>query len=199
MRLGDAMRGGHRSMHGALTLAASAVLCVLAGCGASGDDSADQELSGEALEMAARERDLFGALAADPVGIFERRQGDARDRMCVVPDASGAYRFAAELQAKNGGSCLTGGTISPSDGAEEGDPRQWRVIFQGLDHCAVNVTEQGDQLIFPAHMPASCSALCAGRVNLAGAELDRTSWSEEEARILRLRRADGRMERACAA
>lgn len=181
--------------------AAPAVLvavAILAGCGGNNTGEEQTKLSGEALETAATERGLFGAEVADPAGIFERRQGQGRDRVCAVTSDDGAWRFAAELQVADGGTCLTGGTLAVS--AAENDARRTVTLtFQGLDHCAVSVTEQGDQLIFPAHMPANCSALCAGRVNLAGAEFDRTSWSQEEARILRLRRADGRMERACAA
>lgn len=187
----------------------------LAACGGTpADDQARQ--SGQQLEQAATDRGLFGQDWAEPVGIFERRNGDGRDRLCVTQQRSpsgdmaasgGPWRFAFEVKAKDGGTCLTGGEIAVGEGTEkDGAPagtepskRPWTLRFQGLDNCTVTATEQGDQLIFPAHLPASCSALCAGRVDLAGAELDRTSWSEEEAQILRLRRADGRMKAACAA
>lgn len=176
----------------------------LSGC--SGDaDQGKVPQSGGALEMAASERGLLGDQSAEPVGIFERRNGEGRDRICVVggkdngSDLGGrAWRFASELRAKDGGTCLTGGTIRVAEPKEEGGPRIWTLRFRGLVHCAVTALEQGDQLILPAHIPANCSALCAGRVDLAGAELDRTSWTQEEAQILRLRRADGRMETACA-
>lgn len=198
-----------------LTLAVS---LVVASCGNNAPDD-DIGRGGMELERAASERGLFGGEWAEPVGIFERRNGEGRDRMCVTAmpraaaqsEQAGPWRFAMELRTKGGGSCLTGGTLQPAEkeqGEEdkgaadhesgEGALRLWSLRFQGLEDCAVTATEQADQLILPAHMPASCSALCAGRVDLAGAELDRTSWSQDEAVILRLRRADGRMDMACA-
>lgn len=177
-----------------------------------GDKKSDDMVgrSGQQLEQAASQRGLFGGEQAEPVGIFERRNGDGRDRMCVtaMPSSAslaGEWRFAMELRARDGGSCLTRGTLrraAKGGGDRQGErgpdvPHHWMLRFQGLENCTIVAAEQGDQLIFPAHFPASCSALCAGRVDLAGAELDRTSWSQDEAVILRMRRADGRMDLAC--
>lgn len=193
-------------------------LCLIGGLAASlavascGDKKSDDMVGrgGQQLEQAASQRGLFGGEQAEPVGIFERRNGDGRDRMCVTAmpssaNVAGEWRFAMELRAKDGGSCLTRGTLrrAAKDGGDrQGDggpdvPHHWTLRFQGLENCTILAAEQGDQLIFPAHFPASCSALCAGRVDLAGAELDRTSWSQDEAVILRMRRADGRMDMAC--
>jgi hypothetical protein len=216
-------------------LAVLVAVLALAACSDQNPDDGTAE-AGQQLEQAAAERGLFGGDWAEPAGIFERRSGDGRDRMCVTSlsgqdasggdaasgdtadgdtaDGEGAWRFAMEIKAKDGGSCLTGGTLRVAEqGSEKNKPknngetrsadevlalRQWSLRFQGLDNCTLTAAEQGDQLILPAHLPASCAALCAGRVDLAGAELDRTSWSQDEAAILRLRRADGRMESACA-
>lgn len=165
---------------------------MLTSCGA-GDEEADKA---HPLELAASERGLIGSGPAAPEGIFERRLGGGRERWCVVRSGADGWRFAAELRAADGGPCLTGGSLSVRD-RDENQGQFWTLRFRGTAGCDVDAMTQGDMLILPDHMPASCSKLCAGRLNLAGAELERTSWAEEEARHLRLRGADGSIWTEC--
>jgi hypothetical protein len=173
-----------------------AISTSLAGCG--GTDS--PEPSDHALDQAAHDRGLILTEMAQPVGIFERRTRDMRERLCVVGNGDDGWRFAAELAREGGGSCLTGGdlTVSEGKGDESDGPHQsWKLRFRGLENCQLEATAQGDALIMPDHMPAACSKLCAGRVSLGGAEMERTSWAEAESLSLRLRGADGSIWTQC--
>lgn len=185
---------------------AAALPLMLAACGGSDTDKSPN-LGGDSLELAAQERGLLGDDMPPPAGIFERRSGDGRDRLCVVGADDGAvggnsgdWRFAAELMTQGQGRCLTSGQLILADAkdSENGQARQsWKLRFRGKTGCEVDAMTEGDVLILPDHLPAACSNICAGRVNLQGAELERTSWAEPEARALRLRGADGSIWTDC--
>lgn len=176
---------------------------LLANCG--GSDEADIAAQDNQLEMAADERGLIAPDVAAPTGIFERRKGDYRERWCFVPKEDGgknAFRFAAELSMEGGGRCLTSGEAETREarGVEGELPSQgWRLRFRGAESCEIEANAQGDALILPSQLPAACSKVCAGRVGLAGAEMERTSWAEAEARGLRLGGADGSVWTECGA
>lgn len=176
---------------------------LLANCG--GSEEAEVAPPDNQLEMAAGERGLIAPDVAEPSGIFERRKGDYRERWCFVPkedESKTAYRFAAELSMVGGGRCLTSGEAETKDARDvEGElPSQgWRLRFRGAESCEIEGIAQGDALILPAQLPAACSKVCAGRVALAGAEMERTSWAEAEARSLRLGGADGSVWTECGA
>lgn len=170
---------------------------LLSGCGGGSDNPVDSD---HALERAAAERGLIGVAMAEPAGIFERRLGNMRERLCVARSGDEGWRFAAELSAGTGASCLTGGVLLVSDALSDGDEPQsqsWKMRFRGLDGCEIEAVAQGDALLLPDHMPAACSKLCAGRASLVGAEMERTSWAEAEALALRLRGADGSIWTDC--
>lgn len=181
----------------------AALPLMVAACGDAEEEKA-ASLGGDSLELAAQERGLVGEEAPPPAGIFERRSGDGRDRFCVVRSGDdggdGDWRFAAELITAGNGRCLTSGQLQLAEAksSEDGQPRQsWKLRFRGKEGCEVGAILEGDEVILPSHLPASCSNLCAGRVNLQGAELERTSWAEPEALALRLRGADGSIWTEC--
>lgn len=177
-------------------IGASACVTLLGGCSPN-DDKAQHA---HPLELAASERGLINSGPAAPMGIFERRQGAGRERLCVVRSGDEGWRFAAELRAGDGTTCLTRGDLSLHEarqGRDTDEVRSWKLRFRGLEGCEIDALAQGDILILPDHLPAACSKLCAGRVHLAGAELERTSWADEEARHLRLRGAGGSIWTEC--
>lgn len=199
----------------------AALPLLVAGCGASEKEN-QGGLGGDSLELAAQERGLIGDEGSPPAGIFERRSGKGRDRLCVVSRADGGWRFAAEFmtqghsqgqRASQGqgslrglgslqgqGRCLTSGqlTWSQTENQDAPQPRQsWKLQFRGQEACQIDAMSEGDVLIFPDHLPAACANICAGRVNLTGAELERSSWAETEALALRLRGADGSIWTEC--
>ncbi|KTE17752.1 hypothetical protein [Sphingopyxis sp. H115] len=170
---------------------AALALALLAGCerpapteGAKGIDADNP------LEMAARERGVVRPEAATPVGVFERRHDLGRDAMCVVPDGAGQWRFAVTAAFGPGLSCTAQGTIVREGGG-------WRMRFAGAEGCEVVVQEQEDELRLPGKLPERCNRLCPSRASLAGLRLPRASWSEADARGLRMTDRRGNMGRPC--
>lgn len=170
---------------------------------ASCSNEAASDAAGHALDRAAMAQGLLGKEIAPPTGVFERLQGKARDRMCVVGSEEDGWRFAAEWQATDRSICLTGGMIRVSAGenssnsSDEENGQHWRMRFHGAQGCDIDLLAQSDRLNFPEALPAACAALCDGKIRLAAAQMDRISWSEEEALQVRMRDADGKIRVGC--
>lgn len=177
-----------------------AIAAVAATFVASCSNEGASDAAEHALDRAAIAQGLLGEDDAPPTGVFERLQGKTRDRLCVVGSAEDGWRFAAEWRTTDRGSCMTSGTIkvaAAEEPADEAAAQRWRVRFHGVPGCDVDVLAQADQIRFPATLPTACAPLCDGKIGLAAAELDRTSWSEEEALKVRLRGADGKVRVNC--
>ena len=163
---------------------------LLAGCErrAGGDEAID---AGNPLEIAARERGVVRPEAETPVGVFERAHDLGRDAMCVVPDGAGQWRFAVTAAFGDTLACTARGTI-----VREGD--EWRMLFAGAEGCAVLVREENDELRLPGRLPSQCAQLCPNRASLSGLRLPRASWSEGDARGLRIGDGRGNVIQPCA-
>jgi len=166
-------------------------LLLLAACGrpAPGDGQGDAD---NPLEMAARERGVVRPEAADLTGAYERRHDIGRDAMCVVPDGAGRWRFALTAAYGPGLTCEARGEVT-----RDGDG--WRLDFAGAEGCIALVREEEDELRLPGRLPSECDDLCPGRASLSGLRLPRASWSEADARGLRMKGDDGNMTRPCGA
>jgi hypothetical protein len=157
-------------MRALLALAAAVVL--LAGCGSRPQPSADATTSGAQLEAAAirtgliddpTRADLLGSWALDT------------DRVCVVPGAKGRLRLGALVDYGEGQGCAASGTARRS-----GDRVQMT-----FGACRFEARFEGDRIVFPAELPASCDSLCTGRASLAALTVERLSTSTAEAETLR--------------
>ena len=157
---------------------------LLAGCDRAAPDRAGGEIdAGTPLEIAARERGVVRPDTATPTGVFERSHELGRDAMCAVPDGAGRWRFAVTASFGPGLRCTARGTMtSERDG--------WRMRFAGVEGCNMLVREEEDELRLPGKLPSQCDSLCPARASLAGLDLPRASWSEEDAKRLRI--SDGR-------
>ena len=170
--------------------AAAVLLLLLAACGRPAP--AEQIDADNPLEVAARERGIVRVDASTPTGVFERSHDLGRDAMCVVPDGTGQWRFAVTAAFGPGLSCTAEGRI-----VREGDG--WRMRFSGAEGCEAAVREEEDELRLPGRLPPQCDSLCPSRASLAGLRLPRASWSESDARGLRLRDRRGMIVRPCGA
>ena len=170
--------------------AGTALLLLLAACGRPApDDGVD---AGNPLEVAARERGIVRAEASEPTGVFERRHDLGRDAMCVVPDGDDKWRFALTASYGPGLSCETQGTITR-------DGTNWRLDFAGVDGCSATVHEEDDELRLPGSLPSQCDSVCPSRASLSGLRLPRASWTEGDAKRLRMKGDGGNMVTPCAA
>ena len=157
---------------------------LLAGCDRSASDPASSEIdAGNPLEIAARERGVVRPDTAAPTGVFERTHELGRDAMCAVPDGAGRWRFAVTAAFGPGLRCTARGTMTSESGG-------WRMRFAGVEGCDTLVREEEDELRLPGKLPPQCDSLCPARASLAGLDLPRASWSEEDAKRLRI--GDGR-------
>lgn len=164
---------------------------LLAGCGRPAPDAHDKQIdTANPLEVAARERGIVHSGAPAPTGVFERSHDLGRDAMCVVPDGAGQWRFALTAAYGPGLSCLARGQI-----ARDGD--DWRLRFAGADGCEAIVHEEEDELRLPGSLPAACAAVCPQHASLAGLRLPRASWSEGDARGLRIDDGRGNIIQPC--
>lgn len=143
------------------------------------------------LEQVARERGVVRYETATPVGVFERNHELGRDAMCVVPDGAGQWRFSVTASYGAALSCYANGTMM-----RDGD--DWRLRFAGAKGCEAVVQEQEDELRLPGSLPAQCAQLCSARASLSGLRLPRASWSEDDARGLRIRDRQGNVVQPCA-
>lgn len=127
--------------------------------------------AGDKLEAAAIARGLVSDPdRADPVGSWA--QGE--DRVCVVPQGQ-AYRIGAAVDFGEGQGCIASGTAERS-GA------QLRVRLSG---CAFKAGFDGERIVFPPELPASCARLCTGRATLSALAVERLSTSASEAAMMR--------------
>ncbi|MEH3046872.1 hypothetical protein [Sphingomonas adhaesiva] len=160
---------------------AGAVLLLLAGCDRSGEAGAADPRGGQALEQAARTADLVPDPArVSPVGVFV---ADG-DRVCVVPkgrDAEDGYRLGASVDYGEGQRCTARGAATG---------RSTMAVDFGSG-CRFDAQSDGDRLVFPSVLPASCETVCEGRATLAALRVERLSDAAAEAS--RLRGADGKL------
>jgi hypothetical protein len=153
-------------------LPALAAVALLAGCGSRPEASADAATSGARLEAAAIRTGLIDdPTRADLVGSWALDT----DRVCVVPGAKGLLRLGALVDYGEGQGCAASGTAQRS-----GD--RVRVAFST---CRFEARFEGDRIVFPAELPASCDSLCTGRASLAALTVERLSTSTAEAETLR--------------
>lgn len=168
-----------------------AAALLLAGCGRPAPDAADKQRdAANPLEVAARERGIVRPEASDPTGVFERSHDLGRDAMCVVPDGAGQWRFALTAAYGPGLSCRVGGQVIRDDD-------NWRLRFAGADGCDAIVHEEEDELRLPGSLPPACAAVCPQHASLAGLRLPRVSWSEADARDLRMGDGQGNITWPC--
>ena len=168
-----------------------ALLALLSGCDRASAPGSRID-NDNPLEIAARERGVVRADTANPTGAYERTHELGRDAMCVVPDGVGQWHFAITASFGPGLSCRAGGTLR-----REGDA--WRLRFAGADGCETQVREEEDELRLPGDLPPQCENLCPSRASLAGLRLPRASWSESDARGLRMRDGRGKSILPCGA
>ena len=172
-----------------IALALAALL--LAGCGRPAPGTGDK--MGDAtnpLEIAARERGIVRSEASVPTGVFERSHDLGRDAMCVVPDGKGQWRFALTAAFGPGLTCNVRGQMDRNDGS-------WRLRFADTPGCEALAQEEEDELRLPGSLPPACARLCPQRASLAGLRLPRASWSEADARGLRIDDGQGNILRPC--
>lgn len=164
---------------------------LLTGCERSAPEKEGDGIDpGNPLEMAARERGIVRSEASAPTGVFERSHDLGRDAMCVVPDGVGQWRFAMTAAFGPGLACTATGRLN-----SDGDA--WRLRFAGVDGCEILAREEDDELLMPGDLPPQCAKLCPDRASFAGLRLPRASWSEEDAKDLRMRDRRGNMIRPC--
>lgn len=164
---------------------------LLAGCGRPAPDAGDKRIDADnPLEVAARERGIVRPETAVPTGVFERAHDLGRDAMCVVPDGAGQWRFAVTAAFGPSLSCNARGQM-----VRDGD--RWRLRFAGVPGCEALVHEEEDELRLPGSLPPACERLCPQHASLSGLRLPRASWSEGDARGLRIGDGQGNIIQPC--
>jgi hypothetical protein len=143
------------------------------------------------LEEAARDRGLVDEQEnASLVGVFERQHELGQDGLCAV-ERGGDTRFALTASYGPGVRCTGTGRIERKDGS-------WLLRFAGDSGCAIEVHEEGGNLLFAGSVPRACDDLCPSRASLSGLSMPRISWSGDDARRFRLIDRKGDVATPCA-
>lgn len=161
---------------------AAPALLLLAGCHHS-IAPGQGNTPGDRLERAATAAGLVSDIThVDPVGLYAR---DA-DRVCVVGDGHGGYRFGALVALDERHGCAAAGTTTAAHGLLR--------VRLGED-CRFEATLDGDRVALPATVPSACDRFCRGGASLAALTAERLSPASAEAVALR----DGRGRPLCGA
>jgi hypothetical protein len=107
----------------------------------------------------------------DVAGLYARDT----DRVCVVRQGGG-YRVGAYVDYGEGIACSGAGTLARSG------ERLTVALGKG---CEFDARFDGDRIVFPATVPASCARLCGGRASFAALNATRLSDSPAEAAAMR--------------
>lgn len=136
------------------------------------------------LERAAIDSGVISdATRLSPVGLYQRSHESGRDALCVIPGASGDFRFGADVAFGEEQSCKGQGIAR-----QAGDKLILR--FTGGSGCIVVARYDGDQLSMPGVVDVKCASLCQGRGSLEGVSLPRITG--DAASALRAQDKDGR-------
>lgn len=106
-----------------------------------------------------------------PVGVFQRRHEAGRDRLCIVADRAGDYRFGMEAIFGADEHCRGKGTARRA-----GD--KLILHFSGGSRCLIVAQYDGDRVALPGVVDMKCDALCSGRGSLEGVALPRISGAD---------------------
>lgn len=142
-----------------------------------GQDAAAPPEAPVTLDENASVGDRLDALAAaegvipdggdrSPEGGYGRTYAGGRDRLCLVEDGAGGYRFAVEVRIGQDQGCRGEGEAQLDGGG------QLSLTFDGTG-CRIDARYEGDRLVFPGRVDESCARLCSRRGSLAGVTFPR--------------------------
>ena len=77
------------------------------------------------------------------------------------------------------------------------DGQEWRLRFAGAEGCEARVREEEDELLLLGALPRASRRQCPRAASLAGLRLPRASWSEADARGLRIDDGQGNIVQPC--
>jgi len=149
-----------------------ALALAIAGCSGEAPDRSP-DTPGSKLEAAALEQGLIVDPATATLGGSWSRDSD---RLCVVGEERGDQRIGIVTDYGQGQACSATGLVR-----RLGE----RLDVELRNGCRFDARFEGDRIVFPAEVPASCASLCTGRASLAAIRVERLSASVSEARTLR--------------
>jgi hypothetical protein len=164
-----------------------AALIILAACQDDGTPTSSS-IIGEGGSVGTLERAAIesGAIAdatrLSPIGLYQRRHEAGRDKLCIVPDGSGTFRFGVEAMFGEGLACRGAGSARRA-----GD--KLILSFSGRGSCIIVARYDGDQLTMPGVVDTSCASICGGRGTLEGVSFPRLT--SDAASALKARDATG--------
>ncbi len=161
-----------------MTRRALALLLLLGGC--QREAATPRDDAGSRLERAA----VAAGIVADPsridlTGAWARET----DRLCIVPGQGSATdqgqgrdrRIGVLVDSGEGQGCAASGTLR----------RRGEIAAIAFGACRFDARIDGEHIVFPAELPATCDSLCTGRASLSALSVDRVSASASEAAQLR--------------
>lgn len=154
-----------------MRIARLAFIFLLSGC-QGGDDPASPDKAqppASGLERAAIATGvILDADRLSPVGLYQRRHETGRDALCIIPSASGDYRFGAEAMFGEGEGCRGQGTARRA-----GD--KLVLSFDSASQCIAVAQYEGDRIVFPGVLDLKCAKLCDDRGSFEGVGYPRSA------------------------
>lgn len=130
------------------------------------------------LERAAIDTGIVADVSkTSPVGLFRVKHEAGRDRLCILPDEKGYFRFGMQVSIGEESACTGHGTARRA-----GE----KLIFNfARSSCLIVASYEGDRVVLPGALDVSCSDLCSGRGTLEGVAFPRITRDEASARAER--------------
>ena len=107
------------------------------------------------------EGDGKGDAAAGLTGLYESREGQRRNQMCLI-ERDGATRFGLIVWAAEGNNSCTGRGRATRDG------ERLSLAMQGDETCTVEARIEGTRITLPTTLPTGCSYYCGPGVRMSG-------------------------------
>ena len=149
------------------------ILCLglvflVAACGGAGDRSA-----GEAVEPAQQvEAPAAPIQTATLTGLYEGGSAARRSQICIV-ESGGAARFGLVVRTA-GGSCSGAGRAAAG-------PGRLILTMAGDSACRIEAGVDVRRIVFPPTVEGGCAYYCAPGATMAGARLDKTGGTRDDA------------------
>lgn len=142
------------------------LVLLMAGCGRSGDRDA-----GKTVEPVGTPEPQVQT--ATITGLYESGSEAQRSQLCILEDGAGAARFGLVLRTA-AGSCSGAGTAERRENV-------LGLVMAGDSACPIEAAIDGVRVDFPASLPAGCAYYCAPGASMAGARLDKTGGTRDDA------------------
>jgi hypothetical protein len=140
-----------------------------AGCGGAGDRSA-----GEGVEPAEVSGNAVSPVQIETLtGLYEGGAAPAASQLCILEGQGGQARFGLVARTARGSCSGAGDAVR--------GPGRLTLVMSGDSACRIEAGVDDLRVVFPPTVQAGCAYYCAPGATMAGAVLDKTGGTRDDA------------------